>query len=65
LRGNHGSDLRVVSVKLHFVDAREELFQVGLDDDWILSLAQNFKQIIVSQKVESGKLLALFFQEVV
>jgi hypothetical protein len=36
----------------HLVDAREKLAQVGLDDRRVLGLSQNFKQVLVTQKVK-------------
>jgi len=36
----------------HLVDASKQLFEVGLDDRWVLSLAQNLQQVVVTQEVE-------------
>jgi len=47
------------------MNSREQLFQMRLNDCRIVCLTQYFKQIIVTNEVESGELLSFLFQIVV
>lgn len=51
--------------ELYFVDAREELFEVELNDGWILGLPQDLEHVVVSQEVETREFVSLFLQVVV
>ena len=63
-RGEHGVDpLPVVEFNLIYV--LKHLFQVGLHGCGLLSLREDFEQVVVGQEVESRELLPLLLQLVV
>jgi hypothetical protein len=47
------------------MNACEQFLQMHLDDLGILALAEDFQQIVISQKVKPGKFAPFFFQKVV
>ena len=58
-RADHRLDLRVLLVEGNLKDATEELLEVALDDGRVLGLAQDLKQVIVTNEIEAGEFLAL------
>jgi hypothetical protein len=42
-------------IKFNLIDASEELFKMTLDNYWILSLTQNFQEIIITDEIKAGK----------
>jgi len=65
LRTDHAFDLGILLVKLDLVYAAEKFLQVRLDDKRILSLAQNFQKVVVTDEVKPRKFRPFLFQIVV
>jgi len=45
--------------------ATEKLLQMALNYRWILGLTQDFKQIVISNKIKSREFLAFVLKEVI
>mmetsp|Transcript_164092 Transcript_164092/g.521822 ORF Transcript_164092/g.521822 Transcript_164092/m.521822 type:complete len:281 (+) Transcript_164092:595-1437(+) len=62
-RAVHGCDFLSTLGEIYRRDAGEELLEVRLDDFWITGLAQNLKQILVTNEVKAWECSPFLFQE--
>ena len=59
----HGEDMFAAVIKLHRMDASEQLLEMGLDDLRVGGLTQDLQQVIISDEVETWELGSFLLQK--